>query len=173
MKSVVSIDQLIKASDCLSQQLTHFRGNAEVHQEIRNNGAFPAIIRNALILSFALHFRNIYDFFYLEKSQKDDVLAEHFFDDPSQWRKVLPQKPESLIKYRIRLNKHLAHITYVRINQTPEDRVWDFQEVMESLMPVIITFVTNVDQRKLHSSLHEELNYKVWKLLRRKPNSGN
>jgi hypothetical protein len=42
---------------------------------------------NAFIESFTIHLRCLLNFFYMPTHQahKEDVLAEHFFDDPADW----------------------------------------------------------------------------------------
>jgi hypothetical protein len=45
-------------------------------------------LRNALIESFAIHLRNLIDFFYPAQIQADDVFAAEFFDDPHEWEKA-------------------------------------------------------------------------------------
>lgn len=160
------IQTLIKASRTVSQQFTNLRANAESHEALRDKPSIHPVITNGLILSFAVNFRNIYDFLFSNPpNPKDDVLAEQFFDDPLTWHQLRPEISQSLRTHRNRLNKHLAHITYARVNQTPEDLFWDFQEVMEGLAPAIRLFVENAEPTKLHTDIHEELNDKVWKAM--------
>lgn len=154
---------LIRASICVSQQLVHLRGSVEAYQIVKDNSSFPALIGNSLILSFAVHFRNIFDFLYTSNlNQKDDVIAEHFFDSSKDWLSLRPPQSAVLITSRKRLNKHLAHITYERVNQTSEDRFWDFQAILEALAPAINAFIHNVDKSKLHSDLFDELSHRTW-----------
>jgi hypothetical protein len=57
--------------------------------EIRR-GAYPWAARNSLVESFALHARNVVDFFFTEPVD-DDVVARHFFKDESSWVRVRPE----------------------------------------------------------------------------------
>jgi hypothetical protein len=41
--------------------------------------------RCALIESFAIHFRNLFEFFYNQSPKHSDVVAADFFDDPAAW----------------------------------------------------------------------------------------
>jgi len=68
----------------------------------------------------------------------------------------------------LKLNKHLAHITYERIRQTEEDRFWDFQLNLESLLPTVLLFAKEVDHQKLHENLQIELEAKTWQQVQRK-----
>ncbi|WP_373998752.1 hypothetical protein [Bdellovibrio bacteriovorus] len=160
------IQTLVKASRTVAQQFTNLRANAESHQALKDNPAIHPVILNALILSFAVNFRNIYDFlFSTPTNPKDDVLAAQFFDEPQTWHQLRPEISQSLRTHRGRLNKHLAHITYARVNQSQADLFWDFQEVMEGLTPAIKLFVNNVDPCRIHSDMLEELTNKVWKTM--------
>lgn len=163
------VQTLVKASRTVGQQLVNLRAYAESHEALKDNPNIHAVITNALILSFAVHFRNLYDFLFSNSpNPKDDVLAEQFFDDPTAWPGLRPEVSQSLRTHRNRLNKHLAHITYTRVNQTSADLFWDFQSVMEGLSPAIKLFVENVEPARLHPDFLEELDNKVWKSMFRK-----
>src|SRR5690606_13338478 len=89
-QSTKDLELLRSASACFAQELTSLRSTAEAHQELRRHtGLGYAVVRNSLILAFAVHFRNVFDFLYSGQNEnsppKDDVLAEHFFDIPEEW----------------------------------------------------------------------------------------
>ncbi len=68
--------------------------------------------RSALIESFAVHFRNLADFFYPGRLLDDDLTAANYFDSSNEWK---PTPASELLKEsRIRANKEISHITYQR-----------------------------------------------------------
>ena len=89
---------------------------------------FPAMAR---LESFAVHARNLLDFYYDDKGIKDDVLAMHFFPTLNVWNDVRPRPPENLADLRERVNKQIAHLTYTRIALPEEQRRWDYIGICE------------------------------------------
>lgn len=173
-----NLELLRKASFCFAEELSSLRMTAQAHEMLRwHTSIGHLVVRNSLIIAFAVHFRNIFDFLYSGQNErppsKDDVLAEHFFDTPEEWHRIVPMKLASLIKDRKKLNKHFAHVTYSRVQQKLDDRFWEFQRIMEELSPAVLAFAEHVDQRKLNDNLHEELSASTWKRInqRNRPRS--
>ncbi len=78
---------------------------------------------NALLESFVIHFRALLDFFYPPANVKnDDVLAGDYFDDSEAWEKIRPQLSEALSRAKTRAHKEIAHLTYARLDVTPETK---------------------------------------------------
>lgn len=78
-------------------------------------------LRNALIESFAIHLRNLIDFFYPGQIQADDVVASEFLDDPDEWA-TLSAISTTLSSARIRAHKEVSHLTRKRITGAPPGR---------------------------------------------------
>ena len=107
---------------------------------------------NALLESFVIHFRALLDFFYPpEKVKKDDVLAEDYFDDSDDWEKIRPQLSEALSRAKKRAHKEVAHLTYTRLDVTPETKGWAFIEIAKEMNKVMEVFVKNVPRNRLGS----------------------
>lgn len=67
-------------------------------------GQANAILNNCVVESFALHARNLIDFFYTPP-QKDDVVAAHFFGKPNVWVAVRPEMAQILEVAKGRANR--------------------------------------------------------------------
>jgi len=82
-------------------------------------------IENAILDSFLLHSRVLYDFF-CKRPRGDDVVAQHFFDDPPSWQSgdLFP----TVRNQQTELNKHLAHLTYARLEG---EIAWDLQAMFK------------------------------------------
>lgn len=73
---------------------------------------------NSYIECFLLHVRNLIDFFVEPNhSQSDDVLAQHFFENPSIWIEKEMNICSFVQSERSEINKTLAHLTYKRTTQ--------------------------------------------------------
>ena len=83
-------------------------------------------LRNALLESFLIHLRNLYDFYYKKKDKRsDDLVAGCFF---REWD-ISSAIPNSVLLKEIkqRINKHLSHLTWERV-KNPEPK-WDVKQV--------------------------------------------
>jgi hypothetical protein len=111
-------------------------------------------LRNALIESFAIHLRNLIDFFYPAQIQADDVFAAEFFDDPHEWEKVSTIS-SALSSARIRAHKEVSHLTRKRIAGTPPEKGWNVPELMREMKGVLNQFTRSASSKKLHIAVTE------------------
>ena len=112
-------DQLRQASDHLYYEIMMFKSLA---QGMASGIAGNSVINNALLESFGIHVRALIGSFYAENPRDDDVIAEDFFSDPEDWQDTRPPKTEILEKAKKRADKEFAHLTYARLEVTPEPR---------------------------------------------------
>jgi len=109
-------------------------------------------IANALLESFVIHVRAIMDFLYAEKPQSDDVIAEDFFVSPEQWTRIRPALSDVLSQAKRRAGKEVAHLTYARLDVTPESKGLRFIEIAKEVAAVVDIFLKNVPKEKLGSA---------------------
>jgi len=113
---------------------------------------YPAgTINNALLESFALHVRNLIDFLYNDNSSSDDVFAGDFFQRKEDWIKIRPHITPLLDKAKKRANKEVSHLTYARINITPEEKKWYFVKIFQDMNRAFDVFVENVNKELLNT----------------------
>lgn len=112
---------------------------------IAANGWLP----NALLESFVIHVRVLLDFLYVEQPKPDDVIAADYFPSSEEWEKLRPAQSETLKKSRTRAHKELAHLTYARLNVTPETKPWAFIEIANQIHRVMDIFLGNVPKHLL------------------------
>lgn len=113
-------------------------------------------IANALLESFVIHVRAIMDFLYADRPQPDDVIAEDFFASPEQWTRIRPALSESLSQAKRRAGKEIAHLTYARLDVTPETKPWRFSEIANEITTVMDIFLKNVPKENLGSKWRTE-----------------
>ena len=108
---------------------------------------------NAYIESFGLHARVLLDFLYNTNGRSDDVLAVDFFDDPTEWIDSIEEKSEILEKVNPRVGKELAHLTYKRLEVTPEEKEWDRSEICKDINETVKKFLDLVSEEKITDNL--------------------
>jgi hypothetical protein len=107
-------------------------------------GQANRILNNCVVQSFALHARNLIDFFYTAP-QKDDVVAAHFFSKPDGWHAVSPAIAPILATAKTRANKEISHLTYSRCSVAPEDKPWPATGIVSALDKVLAVFCEHAD----------------------------
>jgi hypothetical protein len=136
-----SDQELIEASDHLHYELWMFISLANAMA----TGVFgDGVLNNALLESFTVHTRILLDFLYADRAQKDDVKAEDFFEDPSEWTSIRPEKTETLIGVHRRVAKEVAHLTYARQDVTQETKPWPFVQIANEANLIFTMFLENV-----------------------------
>ena len=88
---------------------------------------------NALIESFSIHARVLLDFLYKTQGRPDDTFATDFFDDPQKWQDYIQEKAEVLSEIKRRVAKEIVHLTYKRLEVTPEEKKWDRPQICEDI----------------------------------------
>jgi hypothetical protein len=109
----------------------------------------------ALLESFAIHLRNLIEFFCFV-SEGDYVRAQEFFDDPSAWparSKLTPNLKDALR----RANEEVSHLTTGRISGSPPEKAWDTTALLTEIGTVAREFATKASAKKLHSKVVEFL----------------
>ena len=106
-------------------------------------------IANALLESFVIHVRVLMDFLYNDNPQPDDVIAEDYFSSADEWRKMRPELTELLKLSKWRAGKEVVHLTYERLEVTPETKPWPFVQIVNEITSVINVFIQQVPKSKL------------------------
>ncbi|MGA2300734.1 MAG: hypothetical protein ABSG77_08565 [Candidatus Acidiferrum sp.] len=108
---------------------------------------------SALLESFAIHLRNLIDFFYTQpgKARNDDLVAADFFDSPGAWDPGAI--PKSLEDARERANKEISHVTYKRKTATDPTKPWPVGDLFKEVHSVAQKFAAGASSKKLHPSV--------------------
>lgn len=168
MRKKQSQEILNEASKCIAHEIKSLRMALLAHEEIHNqNNSEPSIIKNALIMAFAIHFRNIYDFMYagrneIQRPRPSDIIAEDFFKSPEDWRNAILNYPESAGKIKKRMNKLIAHLTYDQISLSSEEKLWDLTTMLNDLCPAIEAFYRR-SGFEYFKDIHDELKHPLWR----------
>lgn len=129
-------EKLKKIADHISYEIEMFELSAD---KLRKGGLNQLEV-NAFLEVFAIHARNIIDFLYPPKNPRsDDVIADQFFLDLKELRDLLPEITyRELIKNRV--GKEIAHLTYKRLEVTPELKIWQTQKIQMDLNQALSIF---------------------------------
>src|SRR5271157_886788 len=153
------MSRLIRAQDELRQASNHLFYEIWMFQTLAQGvtigiaGEGP--INNALLESFTIHVRALIGFFYSESPRNDHIVAEDFFQNPNDWMNKRPLKTELLEIAKKRADREVAHLTYARIDITPEEKQWEFLKIFNDLQIPIGVLLDNVSIDLLGSNWDE------------------
>jgi hypothetical protein len=107
-------------------------------------------VENAILESFAIHLRNLLDFFYPDRSKPhdDDVIAAYYFDArklPSDF----PQKSKLLNASKVRAHKQVSHLTTKRFTGNHPEKRWSTVPLMSEIAEVLVAFVGTASPDRL------------------------
>lgn len=118
------------------------------------NNLFHVDIWNLLFEGVLLHARNLDDFFFYnfkkngELKYEDDACAEQFVKSGITWELVRPNTiPLSVVDFRHRVSKQLAHLTYKRIKGNPPEKSYNYGEIAIFYLKVVQIFLNNIDEK--------------------------
>lgn len=94
---------------------------------------------NFAIEVFALHLRNLLDFFAPRNARKTDACAKNFY---KEWEE--PELDPHLRKARWMADKHVAHLTTDRTIDI-DLKTWAVELIVCSLAPIIERFANSAD----------------------------
>ena len=141
-------DKLRKGSNRLWYEICMF--NNLVNRIERGIPENDDVIWYALIESFAIHVRALYHFFYDKKGQPDDINAYNYFiNDPNCWTNSRPPITEVLLNVKVKADKEIAHISFCRLDITPEEKRWVIMPIYNDLILVIDKFKEKVPKELL------------------------
>ena len=121
---------LLKASNHLYYEIGMFKSLAK---DLASGITGKGVIHNALLESFTIHARGLLKFLYAGDHKPDDVLADDFFPTSLKWKKVRPKMTKLLKTVRRRVAKEVAHLTYARLDVTPETKPWRFLQIADDM----------------------------------------
>ena len=137
---------LKEASEHLFYEIQMFRATALGLA----SGLFPqGPLHDAVLESFLIHVRNLLHFMYPERPKPSDVLATDYFQSPQEWLRLCGDLPPSLTNVKPRINKHVAQITYNRVGLAPEDKAWNYIDLLKQIDERIHAFQTAVSMNLL------------------------
>lgn len=114
---------------------------------------------NLALDSFAIHYRNLFNFFVGKRRDRGNyVLAEHYLDRDKmkEFKEMIEKRRKSLNHFSDKVNNQVAHLTFDRIGPkfTGTNKSWDLQKIHE-FNEIIKYFLELVDDNKLCTKLNE------------------
>ncbi len=156
-------NQFKKAKDLTDQELVAYSGEHlfyEIEMLINssgwNNPNQHQLLDNIRIEIFAIHLRCLINFFYPypDKIKENDVLAKHFFTDPSEWDSTRTELNTELRKARTRINREMAHLTTARLGGNSNLlKFWNIETLRTEILSIIKKFCEKADKNKLDKSI--------------------
>ncbi len=99
---------------------------------------------NILLESFAIHSRNLFDFFYTKKRRLDDMSAQDFITKRREFR-LKRTKKRILENLTLEVNKQVAHLTYSRNNYNRINKGWAVSTIKSNMDNTIKAFINCLD----------------------------
>jgi len=124
---------------------------------------------NILLDSFAIHTRNLFDFFYPKKNTRpDDVLFADFMGK-SNWFSHNKTKKKDLFFVVRKADKQVAHLTYARNRYNPKTKPWPFVDIGQKMFKTLKAFYEELpnsykkwpyilEVKKVIDSMHNNFN---------------
>ncbi len=105
--------------------------------------------KNILLESFAIHARNLFDFFYPKKHSKDDdILVNDYIKSINNYKRKRTKRKQ--LYYLIRkTDKQVAHLTYTRNRYNRKTKGWKFKDIGDQLKNSIIVFYDSLPKKML------------------------
>jgi hypothetical protein len=103
--------------------------------------------KNILLESFAIHCRNLFDFFYKKRKYVDDIVA---YDYISQKKQFIHERTKTRILKNLteKANKQVAHLTYKRNNYNRRTKGWSVGIIAINMNNTIVAFLKCLDSDK-------------------------
>jgi hypothetical protein len=121
----------------------------ELSAALQGKGVGPRTMNNALLESFLIHYRNLYDFFYPENKRRLalDVAATDYLPGRHRWRNSRPKADmKKVVENRERVNCLLAHLTLRRLKY--KNRSWPDKKMASAMEKMIEAFVHALPQAR-------------------------
>ncbi|MBI3476089.1 MAG: hypothetical protein HY010_10180 [Acidobacteria bacterium] len=122
---------------------------------LTKSSEFEALERCALIESFAIHLRNLFEFFYHQSPRDTDVVAADYFDDPASWNGT---PSPVLVAARKRADKEVSHLTLQRKDAADLDKNWPIGAYFNEMRSTVQEFIATASPKKLHVRVNEWVN---------------
>jgi len=114
---------------------------------------------NMALEVFALHSRNLLEFFINEDSKHSDTAkAKHFLTDNTLFSNIENNVLE-LEKQIRKANKQISHLTYDRLKYTEEDKSWHYDMIFKDFTYIIKMFYECLEDKYKSSNLIDLYKY--------------
>ena len=106
----------------------------------KSAGATDQVTWNAYIESFALHLRNLIEFFYT-MAQADNISAGLYVSDVPRWEEDRGPETQFLAGERRRANKRVEHLSFRRL--CTDEEGWRWAAIRAELQRVMNCFLSH------------------------------
>lgn len=114
----------------------------KVTSQLLTSGITDQALKNVLLESFAIHSRNLFDFFY-KKRVKDDMIVDDFVANIQAFKKHKSKKRD-LKNLAKKDNKQVSHLTYARLNYNLKTKRWRISDITSRLNVTVMAFLNSL-----------------------------
>ena len=122
-----------------------------------NSSPMEHCISNSVLHAFLIATRNLCHFLYSHEPRSTDIIAEDFFDHPSDWCGLRPPLPAEFTdgSFVDRISKRLVHLTWQRASGTKP--TWGAFRIAWELSKSLEAFVCNVNPLRVATEIVEDV----------------
>lgn len=118
------------------------------------------LLKNIVIESFAIHTRNLFEFFYKPKSRDDDIIASDFLLKKHEFRHRKSKKKTLAVVWK-KANKQVSHLTYARNNYDKRTKGWNVASIKPKMEMTIRVFLESLDGEDKNWFVREFQKYNI------------
>ncbi len=160
MARIRRTDELLhKASEAVDYDVKMMQ--AMLQRQVGTDTPQDQPVANAMLHSCLLAARNLCEFLYSPKQPRpDDIVAEDFFDNPDDWKKLRPPSQAEFEEGSLAgiISRRLLHLTYERAKQAKGTKLgWGGVVIAWKLGKPLEVFVAEVQPERLSEELVEDV----------------
>jgi len=121
--------------------------------DLLNSNIDNQFAENIIVEILTIHARNLFEFFYKDKTWEDYATAFQFMKKDIDWIDIRPPITESFKILESRVHVEVAHLTYKRIVGKPPMKMWHFKPLYDDLRKVTCMFLENVAEEHFNDKL--------------------
>jgi len=97
--------------------------------------------KNLLVESLSIHTRILVDFFYSDRIDRNDIVAQDLLPKDKNWITIRPPLTQTLRDAKQKANKQLAHLSAWRIKiEKDGKKAWNISGILRNMKEVIRKF---------------------------------
>lgn len=145
MNRNIKEEALKKTVEHIKYEIVMFQDSAKLLRQTKDQ-----FLINVLLESFAIHARNIFNFFYSseKKVKKDDVIVQDYINNKKAFNtsKTPKQKLKFILK---KADKQVAHLTYSRNKYNKKTKPWNFGNIELDFEKTINAFINSLPKERM------------------------
>lgn len=108
---------------------------------------------NMCLDNFVAHGRNLLEFYYYPRSDKNDYARAVHYVDSKTWEQARPPKTDLIRELERRASNEMVHLTFKRISGNPPEKKWDCGPCMKDVLIVTRHFLEILPEKHFSENI--------------------